>query len=94
MVMFSQYRDFDAKNIFKTFNSHPAYNGKLNGLDVFIMQSDENLQKVLYTAEDYMRYTDDRADAMDFALKLHRLNETLDFTDLDQERIRDWVNEI
>jgi hypothetical protein len=41
-----------------------------------------------------MRYTDDRADAMDFALKLHRLNETLDFTDLDQERIRDWVNEV
>ncbi len=59
--------------------------------NVFIMQSDENLQKVLYTAEDYMRYTDDRADAMDFALKLHRLNEILDFTDLDQKRIRDWV---
>ena len=59
--------------------------------NAFIMQSDENLQKVLYTAEDYMRYSNDRADAMDFALKLHRLNETLDFTDLDQKRIRDWV---
>ena len=89
--MFNQYKDFDAKNIFKTFNSHPAYDGRLNGLDVFIMQSDENLQKVLYTAEDYIQYTDDRADAIDFALKLHRLNEVLDFTDLDQKRIRDWV---
>lgn len=59
--------------------------------NAFIMQSDENLQKVLRTAEDYMRYTDDRADAMDFALKLHRLNEILDFTDLDQKRLRDWV---
>ena len=62
-----------------------------DAFNVFIMQSDENLQKVLYTAEDYMRYTDDRADAMDFALKLHRLNEVFDFTDLDQKRIRDWV---
>lgn len=62
-----------------------------DAFNVFIMQSDENLQKVLYTAEDYMQYTDDRADAMDFALKLHRLNEILDFTDLDQKRIRDWV---
>ena len=62
-----------------------------DAFNVFIMQSDENLQKVLYTAEDYMQYTDDRADAMDFALKLHRLNEVLDFTDLDQKRIRDWV---
>ena len=64
---------------------------KQDAFNVFIMQSDENLQKVLYTAEDYMQYTDDRADAMDFALKLHRLNEILDFTDLDQKRIRDWV---
>lgn len=62
-----------------------------DAFNIFIMQSDENLQKVLYTAEDYMQYTDDRADAMDFALKLHRLNEILDFTDLDQKRIRDWV---
>lgn len=62
-----------------------------DAFNVFIMQSDENLQKVLYTAEDYMQYTDDRADAIDFALKLHRLNEVLDFTDLDQKRIRDWV---
>jgi len=62
-----------------------------DAFNVFIMQSDENLQKVLYTAEDYMRYSNDRADAMDFALKLHRLNEVLDFTGLDQKRIRDWV---
>jgi hypothetical protein len=55
------------------------------------MQSDENLQKVLHTAEDYIQYTDDRADAMNFALKLHHLNETLDFTDSDKKRIRDWV---
>ena len=89
--MFNQYKDFDAKNIFKTFRGHIAYDGRLNGLDVFIMQSDENLQKVLYTAEDYMQYTDDRVNAMDFALKLHRLNETLDFTDVDRKRIRDWV---
>ena len=64
---------------------------KQDAFNVFIMQSDENLQKVLYTAEDYMQYTNDRADAIDFALKLHRLNEVLDFTDLDQKRIRDWV---
>lgn len=64
---------------------------KQDAFNVFIMQSDENLQKVLHTAEDYMRYSNDRADAMDFALKLHRLNEILDFTDLDQKRIRDWV---
>lgn len=62
-----------------------------DAFNVFIMQSNENLQKVLYTAEDYMRYSNDRADAMDFALKLHCLNEVLDFTDLDQKRIRDWV---
>lgn len=93
--MFNQYRDFNAKNIFKTFNSHPAYDGRLNGLDVFIMQSDENLQKVMQDAKDMERfYMLSRPEAMELALAKNELNENLDFTDLDLLKLKNWVDEV
>ena len=93
--MFNQYRDFDAKNIFKTFNSHPAYDGRLNGLDIFIMQSDENLQKVMQDAKDIERfYMLSRPEAMELALAKNELNENLDFTDSDLLKLKNWVNEV
>ncbi len=90
--MLTQYRDFDAKNIFKTFNSHPAYDGRLNGLDVFIMQSDENLQKVLERAT-YLIYTfnTDRESAIRVALEQYDLSIDEDFTDPDKKKILDWI---
>ncbi len=93
--MFNQYRDFNAKNIFKTFNSHPAYDGRLNGLDIFIMQSDENLQKVMQDAKDMERfYMLSRPEAMELALAKNELNENLDFTDLDLLKLKNWVDEV
>lgn len=50
--MLKQYIDFDAKHIIKTFNSSPAYDGRLNGLDVMIMQSDENYKNLLSLFKD------------------------------------------
>ena len=93
--MFNQYRDFDAKNIFKTFNSHPAYDRRLNGLDIFIMQSDENLQKVMQDAKDIERfYMLSRPEAMELALAKNELNKNLDFTDSDLLKLKNWIDEV
>lgn len=61
--------------------------------NAFIMQSDENLQKVIARAEWYLQYENNRENAVDMALKMTNLNEVLDFTDLDRKRLRDWINE-
>ena len=61
--------------------------------NAFIMQSDENLQKVIAKAEWYLQYENNRENAVDMALKITNLNEILDFTDLDRKRLRDWINE-
>ena len=61
--------------------------------NTFIMQSDENLQKVIARAEWYLQYENNRENAVDIALKMTNLNEVLDFTDLDRKRLRDWINE-
>lgn len=59
--------------------------------NVFIMQSDENLQKVLFTARGYLKYGNNREDAIELALQMHSLNLKLDFTDLDIAKIEKWV---
>ena len=61
--------------------------------NAFIMQSDENLQKVIARAKWYLQYEKNRKNAVDMALKMTNLNEVLDFTDLDRKRLRDWINE-
>ena len=47
--MLRQYPDFDVKNFGKTFITHPAYDGRLNGFDVMVMVSQENADKVIET---------------------------------------------
>ena len=90
--MFNQYKDFDAKNIFKTFNSHPVYDGRLNGLDVFIMQSDENKQKILESAKEFIYVKNvDKITAVNAALNRYNLSLISDFTDADRKEIMDWV---
>lgn len=62
--------------------------------NTFIMQSNENLQKVLRDAKSIIsRYIMNKSEAMDIALDRNALNFDSDFTDLDQQRIRDWVDE-
>lgn len=63
--------------------------------NAFIMQSDENLQKVLEDAELIMeKYTMEKSEAMDIALDKNNLNFESDFTDSDQQIISDWVDEV
>lgn len=63
--------------------------------NAFIMQSDENLQKVLQDAQLIERaYTMTRSEVMDIALDKNYLNFESDFTDLDQQKIRNWVDEV
>lgn len=63
--------------------------------NVFIMQSNENLQKVLQDAQLIERiYIMTRSEAMDIALDKNHLNFESDFTDLDQQKIRNWVDEV
>ena len=63
--------------------------------NAFIMQSDENLQKVLQDARLIKRtYIVTRSEAINIALDKNYLNFESDFTDLDQQKIRNWVNEI
>lgn len=67
---------------------------KQDAFNVFIMQSNENLQKVLQDAKWLERvYTMTRSEAMDIALDKNNLRFELDFTDLDQQKLRDWVDE-
>ena len=92
--MFNQYKDFDAKNIFKTFNSHPAYDGRLNGLDAFIMQSDENKQKILESAKELVYVKNiDKITAVNAVLNRYDLSLISDFTDIDRKEIMDWVED-
>ena len=63
--------------------------------NAFIMQSDENLQKVLQDARLIERtYIVTRSEAINIALNKNYLNFESDFTDLDQQKIRNWVNEV
>ena len=63
--------------------------------NVFIMQSDENLKKVMQDAKDIERfYMLSRPEAMELALAKNELNENLDFTDSDLLKLRNWVNEV
>lgn len=60
--------------------------------NAFIMQSDENLQKVLYEAEICIRkYNMSRHEALEFILHKNGLNANLDFTDLDQSKLMKWL---
>lgn len=62
--------------------------------NAFIMQSDENLQKVLFDMKIYIdNYGMNKKEACDFALNKNRLNINLDFTDLDRHKLLEWVNE-
>lgn len=77
-------------NLFECFN-----NGKLNGLDIFIMQSDENYQKVIKRAEYYNTISSlDRARCATYALNDYKLSLKQDFTDGDKKRIEDWIREV
>lgn len=77
-------------NLFECFN-----NGKLNGLDIFIMQSDENYQKVIKRAEYYNTISNlDRAGCATYALNDYKLSLKQDFTDGDKKRIEDWIREV
>ena len=68
---------------------------KQDAFNVFIMQSDENLQKVMQDAKDIERfYMLSRPEAMELALAKNELNENLDFTDSDLSKLKDWVNEV
>jgi hypothetical protein len=61
--------------------------------NAFIMQSDENLQKVLFEAELCVnKYDMTRHEALEFILHKNGLNINLDFTDLDQHKIMKWLN--
>lgn len=62
--------------------------------NAFIMQSDENLQKVLFDMKMCIdNYDMNKKEACDFALNKNRLNINLDFTDLDKHKLLEWVNE-
>ena len=62
--------------------------------NAFIMQSDENLQKILFDMKMFIdNYNMDKCEALDFALNKNRLNIDLDFTDLDRHKLLEWVNE-
>ena len=93
--MLKQYIDFDVKHPFDSFNHDKHYTGRFNGVTGAIMQSDENLQKVMQDAKDIERfYMLSRPEAMEFALAKNELNENLDFTDSDLLKLRNWVNEV
>lgn len=67
--------------------------GRMNGFGTFIMQSDENKNKILEEAEENV-YTKgiDREDALEMALNEYNLSLEEDFTDPDKKEIINWVN--
>lgn len=66
-----------------------------NGFNVFIMESDKNLQKVLADAEIAKNiYLLTPVEAIELALIKNNLNKVLDFTDVDKKKIDDWINKV
>lgn len=51
--MMKQYPDFDAKHIFKTFNTNKYYNGDINGVDAFIAQSQIYTERLIECFKEY-----------------------------------------
>lgn len=68
--------------------------GKMNGFDTFIMQSDENKQKVLESAKEFIYVKNiDKITAVNTALNRYNLSLISDFTDIDRKEIMDWVED-
>ena len=68
-------------------------NGRMNGFGTFIMQSDENKNKILEEAEENVyKMGIDREDAFEMALDEYNLSLEKDFTDPDKKEIINWVN--
>lgn len=68
--------------------------GKTNGFGAFIMQSDENKQKVLESAKEFIYVKNiDKITAVNAALNRYNLSLISDFTDADRKEIMDWVED-
>lgn len=88
--MFKQYKDFNAKHPFKTFNTDSTYDGRFNGVTGMIMQSDENKEKVLKRARQNTYWLYSRTQCLNEALEHYNLFES-DFTEMDYHYLIQWA---
>lgn len=88
--MLKQFLDFDVKHPFKTFATDPAYDGKFNGVTGFLMQSDENVDKVIKRAKKNLLFYS-LEDSLVEALNYYNLSKA-DFTDSDYNKLLRWAH--
>lgn len=97
--MLNQYRDFNAKNIFKTFIGNRGYDERLNGTDVFIMQSELNVDRCLPLFKQAIEQGYNPNDVKSQIFDALKISDN-DFTDSDSNRLirevekyySDWNN--
>ena len=91
--MLNQYKDFDAKHIFKSFLGNRGYDGRLNGTDVFIMQSELNVERCLPLFQQAIEQGFNPNDAKEAIFNVLKITDA-DFTDTDAERLIEQVEKI
>lgn len=91
--MLNQYKDFDAKHIFKSFLGNQGYDGRLNGIDVLIMQSELNVERCLPLFQQAIEQGYNPNDAKETIFNTLKITDN-DFTDTDAERLIKQVEKI
>ena len=91
--MLNQYKDFDAKHIFKSFLGNQGYNGRLNGTDVLIMQSELNVERCLSLFQQAIEQGYNPNDAKESIFNALKITDN-DFTDIDAERLIEQVEKM
>ena len=91
--MLNQYKDFDAKYIFKSFLGNQGYNGRLNGTDVLIMQSELNVERCLPLFQQAIEQGYNPNDVKETIFNALKITDN-DFTDTDAERLIEQVEKM
>ena len=81
---------FDVGRVFSTFNSSPGYTGKFNGIDGYVMQSQESTDKLIEDFEQLIALGYNPNTVYEDVLQKNNIRES-DLTDWDKARLKRTV---
>lgn len=81
---------FDVGKVFSTFNSSPNYNGRFNGIDGYIMQSQESTDKLIEDFKQLIALGYNPNSIYEDVLRKNNIQES-DLTDWDKARLKRTV---
>lgn len=78
---------FDVGKVFSSFNTTPSYNGKFNGADGYIMQSQESTDKLIQDIVRLIHFGYNPNVIYEDVLRKNHIQES-DLTDWDKARLK------